>query len=119
MEVELLPQRKTDLTAPFQSINNTAYLTGFSRGYIRDGCKSGTIPHVMCGQEYRVNVPLFLQQLETESAASTKKTLTGGCSASEGGDRNGNGQLSLPFPILPQAYTPVKQKGVSGPELVR
>ena len=88
-----MPRRTFDPNAPYQSINNTAYLTGFSRGYIRDGCKSGTIPHVMCGQEYRVNVPLFLQQLETESAASTKKALTGGCSASKGGDGNGNGAV--------------------------
>lgn len=85
-----MPQRKTDLTAPYQSINNTAYLTGCSRGYIRAGCKSGAIPHIMCGKDYRVNVPLFLQQLEAESI---KNAPTGGCSASEGRDGNGNGAV--------------------------
>lgn len=40
-----------------------------------------------------MNVPLFLQQLETESAANTKKAPTGGSSASEGKDGNGNGAV--------------------------
>ena len=41
-------------------------------GFIREGCKTGAIPHIMCGQEYRVNVPLFLQQLDAASMGAGK-----------------------------------------------
>ena len=89
-----MPKRTFDPTAPYQSISGASRLTGLAQGYIRDGCRNGRIPCLRVGQEYRVCMRLFLQQLEGESAASvrpdTKKALTGGCSASEGGDGNGN-----------------------------
>ena len=68
-----MPKRTFDRAAPFQRINNTAYLTGLSAGYVRAGCKNGTIPHIMCGQEYRINVPLFLDILQKESMKGATK----------------------------------------------
>jgi len=41
-------------------------------GSIRAGCRSGKIPFVMCGSEYRISMPLFLQQLEAEARDSLK-----------------------------------------------
>ena len=49
--------------APFQLIRAASALTGFSQKYLREGCRMGSIPHVMCGNRYMVNVPLFLHQL--------------------------------------------------------
>ena len=69
-----MPKRTFDPAAPYQSIRGAAELTGLSMGSIRAGCKAGKVPFVLCGQEYRVCMPLFLQQLEKEAANS----LTGG-----------------------------------------
>ena len=62
-----MAKREFDKDAPFQSIRGTSYITGLSMGFIRAGCKSGEIPHVMCGKEYRINVPRFMEQLEAQS----------------------------------------------------
>lgn len=67
-----MPKRKTSPNAPYQSITGASRLTGLAQGFIRAGCKAGTIPHIMCGGEYRICMPLFLQSLEAESAASMK-----------------------------------------------
>jgi len=44
----------------FMSINDTAKYTGFSRFSIRDGCKSGKIPHVVNGGKYMIDIKAFL-----------------------------------------------------------
>lgn len=62
--------RMPDPIAPFQSIRKTARLTGLSAYYLRAGCKDGSVPHIMVGAEYRVNVPLLMDRLNAESAAS-------------------------------------------------
>lgn len=67
-----MPKRTFDPTAPYQSINGAARISGISAGAIRAGCKAGTVPHIMRGTEYRVCMRLFLQQLEAEAAASVK-----------------------------------------------
>lgn len=67
-----VPKRTLDRDAPYQSIRGAAEITGLSMGSIRAGCKAGKIPFVMCGQEYRISMPLFLQQLEAEAAANMK-----------------------------------------------
>lgn len=71
-----MPRRTFDREAPFQSIRGASEITGLAQGYIRAGCKSGTIPHVMCGSEYRVNIPLFLRQLDGESLERLKEAAT-------------------------------------------
>ena len=66
-----MPRRKTSPDAPYQSITGASRLTGLAQGFIREGCKTGTIPHIMCGGEYRICMPLFLQSLAAESAAKS------------------------------------------------
>lgn len=56
----------------FQPIRGAAYLTGLSAGYIRAGCKAGTIPHVKAGKDYRINMPLWLARLNAQSQAMQK-----------------------------------------------
>ena len=38
-----MPRRITNLDAPYQSITAASRLTGLAQGFIRAGCKSGTI----------------------------------------------------------------------------
>ena len=71
-----MSKRAFDPDAPYQSIRGAAEITGLSMGSIRAGCKAGKIPVVMCGQEYRISMPLFLQQLENEAAASIRREVT-------------------------------------------
>ena len=65
-----MPRRK-NLDAPFQSITGASYRTGISTAYIRSGCKDGTIPHIRVGTDYRVNMPLWLAQLNEQSAQNS------------------------------------------------
>ncbi len=64
-------QKTIDRSAPMQSITGAAFLTGLSQSYIREGCKAGTIPHIRVGTDYRVNMPLFMEQLNRESKGVT------------------------------------------------
>lgn len=68
-----MPRRIVDPHAPFQTISGAARITGLSQYYIRAGCKAGTIPHVMCGSEYRINIPLFMEQLNAQAASSIQE----------------------------------------------
>lgn len=71
-----MPKRKFDPDAPYQPINGASRITGLASGYIRDGCRSGKIPCLRIGQEYRVCMKLFLMQLENEAASSIRKDVT-------------------------------------------
>ena len=55
---------------PFQSIRHAARTTGQSMYYLRNGCKDGRIPHVMCGCEYRINMRRLFEILDAESMAN-------------------------------------------------
>lgn len=46
--------------SPFMTIAKTATYTGFSQFSIRNGCKDGSVPHVMEGTKYLVDVEAFL-----------------------------------------------------------
>lgn len=48
---------------PFQSINEAVRSTGLSSFYLRRGCKDGSVPHIMSGSKYLVNVPALLRKL--------------------------------------------------------
>lgn len=50
--------------APFQRIPSACRITGLSQSFLRKGCKDGTIPHVMTGGTYLVNVPALLRKLD-------------------------------------------------------
>ena len=52
--------------APFQRIPAACRITGLSQSYLRAGCKEGTIPHVMSGGTYLVNIPALLRKLGAE-----------------------------------------------------
>lgn len=52
--------------APFQRIPAASRITGLARSYLRDGCKAGTVPHVMAGNTYLINIPSLLRQLGAE-----------------------------------------------------
>ena len=53
---------------PFLKIRDAAAVTGLSMYYLRKGCRAGTIPHIMSGQTFFVNVPALLRQLDEQSA---------------------------------------------------
>lgn len=67
-----MPKRILDLTTPYQSIRGASRISALAQGYIRAGCKNGTIPCLRVGREYKVNMPLFLQQLEAASTVNLK-----------------------------------------------
>ncbi len=73
MRLKKMSRKKTiDTTAPFQSIRGAAEITGLSKNYIFQGCQDGTIPHIRVGKDYRINMPLFLAQLENRSSICSK-----------------------------------------------
>lgn len=51
---------------PFQKIVQAAATTGLSRGYLRSGCKEGTVPHIKSGTTYFINVPALLEKFGIE-----------------------------------------------------
>lgn len=48
---------------PFQTIPEASRTTGLSKYYLRKGCQEGTIPHVMSGNVFYINVPALLKLL--------------------------------------------------------
>lgn len=60
-----MPKRTRNDSAPFQTLPNATRITGLSQRYLREGCKTGKIPHVRSGNVYLVNVPALLRVLET------------------------------------------------------
>lgn len=57
---------------PFQSIGEACRSTGLSQCFLRQGCKAGTVPHIMAGRKYLVNVPLLLRQLDDQAGQGAK-----------------------------------------------
>lgn len=68
-----MSRKKVDLDVMFQPLSNAAQITGLSYFYIREGCDNGKIPYIMVGSDRRVNMPLFLEQLNKESLENMKK----------------------------------------------
>lgn len=58
---------ETKYDAPFQPIKNVPRLTGFSEHFVREGVKSGAIPHVRVGVKILVDVPRFLAKMHEQS----------------------------------------------------
>ena len=61
--------RKETANKIYMSRKEAAAFTGLSYHFIRKGTENGTIPHIMSGNRFLVNVPKLLQQLEEESEA--------------------------------------------------
>lgn len=57
-------QRNVSPDAPFQTIPRACAITGLSQKFLRKGCKDGTVPHIMSGTAYYINVPALLRKLE-------------------------------------------------------
>lgn len=51
---------------PFQTIAQACRTTGLSQYYLRNGCKSGTVPHIKSGRVYLVDVPELMAKLRRE-----------------------------------------------------
>lgn len=49
--------------APFQKIADASRITGLSQYFLRNGCKSGAVPHIKSGTTYFINVPALLKKL--------------------------------------------------------
>jgi len=62
-----MARRKFNPDVPFQPISGASRITGFSTGGIRKRCKDGTIPCIRVGKDYRINMPLWLEQLNQQS----------------------------------------------------
>lgn len=52
-----------EINPPFQKIREACKTTGLSQFYLRKGCKDGSIPCVMSGGTYYINVPALLRKL--------------------------------------------------------
>lgn len=48
----------------YMTIKETNAVTGLSISFLRKGVKAGTIPHIMSGNVYMINVPKMLETLE-------------------------------------------------------
>lgn len=48
---------------PFQKIGEACKSTGLSMYFLRNGCKDNTVPHIMSGGTYYINIPALLRQL--------------------------------------------------------
>lgn len=54
--------------ARYQPLRGASYVSGFSRGYILNGCKTGDIPHIRVGVDYRVDMELWNAKLNREAS---------------------------------------------------
>ena len=46
--------------------------TGLSQYFLRRGCRDGSVPHVMSGTVYLVNVPALLRKLGAAEGGTTE-----------------------------------------------
>lgn len=51
--------------AAYQPIRAACRITGLSQYHLRNGCRAGTIPHILCGQAYYIHMPSLLAMLES------------------------------------------------------
>lgn len=59
-------------TASFQKIPDAARITGLSQSFLRRGCKAGSVPHIMSGNTYYIDVPLLMAQLRAQMQADNQ-----------------------------------------------
>jgi len=57
-------QKTQNDAAPFQRIPAACRITGLSQKYLRAGCKDGSVPHIMAGNVYMINIPALLRKLD-------------------------------------------------------
>ena len=62
-----------NINKPFMSIKETCIFTGLSQAYLRKGVKDGSVPYIMAGAKYLINVPQLMKRLDRESEAADGK----------------------------------------------
>ena len=55
-------------TKTFMTIKEASTYTGLSQNYIRTGCKNKSIPHIMVGTKYMVDVEGLVAQARAMAA---------------------------------------------------
>lgn len=60
---------KVETATPFQKIPAASRATGLSQYFLRRGCRDGSIPHIMSGTVYLVNVPALLRKFNADGGA--------------------------------------------------
>ncbi len=65
--------QNTQNNKPFQKINEACRTTGLSAYFLRNGCKSGEIPHIKSGNTYFINIPELLHKLSARSGEVAKE----------------------------------------------
>lgn len=63
---------KRETNAPFLKIGAASKDTGLSQYFLRRGCRDGSVPHVMSGTVYLVNVPALLRKLGAVEGGTTE-----------------------------------------------
>lgn len=58
-----------ETATPFQKIPAASRATGLSQYFLRRGCRDGSIPHIMSGTVYLVNVPALLRKFNADGGA--------------------------------------------------
>ena len=59
---------------PFAPIREACTITGLSQCFLRKGCKAGTIPHILSGTKYLIDIPALLFQLRAGYGSEGGKT---------------------------------------------
>ena len=57
------------IQTPFMNIADACKATGLSMHFLRAGCKTGEVPHVMSGNKYMVNVAALLRKYGAEDGS--------------------------------------------------
>lgn len=57
---------------PYLTIRKTCEVTGLSMTFLRNGCISGSVPHIKSGNRYYINVPRLLAALEAAEGADNE-----------------------------------------------
>ena len=57
----------TEIVKPFLTVEQTADQLGLTVYYLRQGIRSGKIPHIKCGCKAMINITKLLQILDAES----------------------------------------------------
>lgn len=52
------------INPPLQKIAQASKTTGLSQYYLRNGCKDGSIPHILSGTTYFINIPKLFEMLD-------------------------------------------------------
>ena len=58
---------------PYLTIRETCNLTGLSQHFLREGCKTGEIPHFMSGNVYMINISLLKEYLDEKSRQNARE----------------------------------------------